>query len=90
MLAGRTQSEIPDAADHVFVSAISGGKVYVAYGAIKTKVQVNACLPLRADFTEKTERAYKRCFTERAPKQAPFADATRQAEKLLAAALNTR
>jgi hypothetical protein len=90
MLAGRTQSEIPDAADHVFVSAISGGKVYVAYGAIKTKVQVNACLPLRADFSEKTERAYKRCFTERAPKQASFAEATRQAEELLAAALNTR
>jgi hypothetical protein len=90
MLAGHTQSEIPDAADHVFVSAISGGKVYVAYGAVEPKVQVNACLPLRADFSDKAEKAYKRCFTERAPKQPSFTEAIRQAEQLLSAALNRR
>jgi hypothetical protein len=28
-LAGRTQSEIPDAADEVFVSALANGKVYI-------------------------------------------------------------
>jgi hypothetical protein len=39
---------------------------------------------------QKGEDAYKRCFTERAPKHASFAEATRQAEKLLAAALNSR
>lgn len=36
------------------------------------------------------EDAYKRCFTQNAPKQASFAEATRQAEKLLWAALNAR
>ena len=33
-LAGRTQSDIPDAADEVFVSALANGKVYIAYGSI--------------------------------------------------------
>ena len=114
MLAGRTQSEIPDAADHVFVSAISGGKVYVAYGTIAPDVTVPACIAIRTGFNQKADQAdddlrsgkiekkahdrlgnlrhkgedaYKRCFIERAPKQPAFAEATRQAEKLLAAAL---
>jgi hypothetical protein len=117
MLAGRTQSEIPDAADHVFVSAIAGGKVYVAYGSIAPEVTVPACIAIRSEFNQKAEQAdddlrsgkfdqkaydrlgnlrqkgedaYKRCFTERAPKQAGFAEAIRQAEKLLATALNRR
>ena len=117
MLAGRTQSEIPDAADHVFVSAIAGGKVYVAYGSITPEVAIPACTAIRTGLNEKAEQAdddlhsgkidrkaydrlgnlrqkaedaYKRCFTERAPKQASFAEATRQAEKLLSAALSTR
>lgn len=117
MLAGRTQSEIPDAADQVFVSAVSGGKVYVAYGSIDPKVEIPACIAIRTGFNEKAEQAdddlrsgkinrkahdrlgnlrqkgedaYKRCFSERAPKQPAFAGATRQAEKLLAAALNAR
>ena len=33
------------------------------------------------------EDAYKRCFAQRAPQQPSFADATRQAEALLAAAI---
>jgi hypothetical protein len=33
---------------------------------------------------------YKRCFTLNAPKQPSFAEATRQAQRLLSAALNTR
>ena len=117
MLAGRTQSDIPDAADHAFVSAIAGGKVYLAYGSIDPKVEVPACIAIRTDYNRKAERAdddfrsgkidqkaydrlgnlrqkgedaYKRCFTERAPKQTAFAEATRQAEKLLAAALDRR
>jgi hypothetical protein len=117
MLAGRTQSDIPDAADTVFVSAIANGKVYVAYGSIDPKVQIPACIAIRASFNKKAERAeddlrfekidrkaydklgnlrkkcedeYKRCFTERAPKQASFAEATLQAERLLSAALNRR
>jgi hypothetical protein len=117
MLAGRTQSELPDAAEHVFVSAISGGKVYLAYGSIGLKVEVPACIAIRTGYSQKAEQAdddlrsgkidrkaydrlgdlrqkgedaYKRCFTEGAPKQAAFAQATRQAEKLLAAALNRR
>jgi hypothetical protein len=117
MLAGRTQSDIPDAADTVFVSAIANGKVYVAYGSIDPKVQVPACIAIRTSYNKKAEQAeddlrfekidrktydklgnlrqkgedeYKRCFTQNAPKQASFAEATRQAQALLSAALNTR
>lgn len=117
VLAGRTQSEIPDAASHVFVSAISGDKIYVAYGSISPEVTVPACIAIRTGYNQKAEQAdddlrsgkidqkaygrlgnlrqkgedaYKRCFTERAPKLASFAEATRQAERLLATALNAR
>ena len=117
MLAGRTQSDIPNAADTVFVSAIANGKVYVAYGSIDSKVQIPACIAIRANYNRKAEQAeddlrfekidrkaydklgnlrqkgedeYKRCFTQNAPKQPSFAEATRQAERLLSAALNMR
>ena len=117
MLAGRTQSDIPNAADTVFVAAITNGKVYVAYGSIDPKVQVPACIAIRTSYNKKAEQpeddlrfekidrktydklgklrqkgedGYKRCFTLNAPKQASFADATRQAQALLSAALNTR
>ena len=117
MLAGRTQSDIPDAADNVFVSAIANGKVYIAYGSIDPKVEVPACLAIRTgynkkaeqpgddlrsgkidrkaydklgDLRQKSEDAYKRCFTKNAPKQPSFTEAIRQAERLLSAALNTR
>jgi hypothetical protein len=36
---------------------------------------------------QKGEDAFKRCFTERAPQQPAFADATKQAEGLLAKAM---
>ena len=39
---------------------------------------------------QKGEDEYKRCFIRNAPKQASFAEATRQAQSLLSAALNTR
>jgi hypothetical protein len=114
MLAGRTQSDIPNAADTVFVSAIANGKVYVAYGSIDPKVQVPACIAIRASYDKKAEQAeddlrfekidrkaydklgnlrqkgedvYKRCFAQNAPKQASFAEATRQAQRLLSAAM---
>jgi hypothetical protein len=87
MLAGRTQSEIPAAADQVFVSALANGKAYIVFGTIKPKVEVKACLPLRADFSAKAENAYKRCFAQRAPQQPSFADATKQAQAMLAAAM---
>jgi hypothetical protein len=117
MLAGRTQSELPDAANKVFVAALANGKVYVAYGSIDPKVEVPACIAVRTsdiskaeqaqedlrsgkidrktydrlgNLREKAEQAYQRCFTERAPKQASFAEAIRQAETLLSTALNTR
>ena len=114
MLAGRTQDDIPDAADEVFVSALANGKVYIAYGSIRPKVQVTACLAIRTGYNKKAEKAaddlqsnridrkaydklgdlrqagtdaYKRCFTQRAPQQPSFVEATRQAEALLAAAI---
>jgi hypothetical protein len=100
MLAGRTQSEIPDAADEVFVSALADGKVYIAYGSIEPEVRVAACMAIRADYNKRVEAAkenyeklrqqgedaYKRCFTQRAPRPS-FAKATSQAQALLAAAL---
>jgi hypothetical protein len=57
MLAGRTQSEIPDDADEVFVSALSGGKVYIAYGSIEPKVRIPACTALRAGYNKRSTEA---------------------------------
>ena len=57
MLAGRTQSELPDAADHVFVAAIANGKVHIAYGLIDPPVQVPDCLAIRGDYIKKAEQA---------------------------------
>ena len=114
MLAGRTQDDIPDAADEVFVSAIANGKVYIACGSMEQRVQIAACAVIRADYNKRAEGgdedfrlrkidkqacdrlgdlrrqgedAYKRCFSQRAPQQPSFADATRQAQELLAAAM---
>jgi hypothetical protein len=93
MLAGRTQSEIPDAADEVIVAAIANGKVYVAEGSIAPKVKVAACIarkkaePMDENVRQNSEAAYARCFAQRAPREASFAQATRQAQALLAAAL---
>jgi hypothetical protein len=116
-LAGRTQSDIPNAADEVFVSALASGKVYIAYGSIAPKVQIASCLAIRAgynkkaedadnkfrsneidrkaydklgDFRRQGEDAYKRCFVRRAPQQPSFAEATRQAQALLAVAMEGR
>jgi hypothetical protein len=113
-LAGRTQSDIPDAADQVFVSALANGKVYIAYGSVEPKVAIAACVAIRVDANKRAEAAdeafrqkqidkkaydrlgdlrqqgedaYKRCFTERAPQQPSFVEATRQAQALLAAAV---
>jgi hypothetical protein len=114
MLGARTQDALPEAADEVFAAALANGKVYVAYGSIKPKVQVPVCLAIKADYNKKAEKAaddlqfkridrkaydklgdlrqqgedaYKRCFTERAPQQPSFAEATRQAQAMLAAAV---
>jgi hypothetical protein len=93
MLAGRTQSEIPDSADEVIVAAIANGKVYVAEGSIEPKVRIAACIaqkkaePMDEKVRENSEAAYARCFRQRAPQQPSFAQATKQAQALLAAAL---
>jgi hypothetical protein len=113
-LAGRTQSDIPNEADEVFVSAEVNGKVYVAYGSIEPPVQVPACTAVRAgfnkraeeaddklrfnqidrkaydklgDFRQQGEDAFRRCFTQRAPQQVSFAQAVKQAQALLEAAI---
>lgn len=57
MLGGRTQSEVPDAADEVFTAAIAGGRVTVAYGAIEPKVKIAACDAIRADYNKRSEDA---------------------------------
>ena len=56
-LAGRTQSDIPNAADEVFVSALASGKVYIAYGSIAPKVEIASCLAMRAEYNKKAEDA---------------------------------
>jgi hypothetical protein len=86
MLAGRTQSEIPDASDEVIVAAIAKGKVYIAEGSIAPKVTVAACVADKKAMPDNDE-AYARCFRQRAPKEISFAQATAQAQALLAAAL---
>jgi hypothetical protein len=92
MLAGRTQSELPDAADEVIVAAIANGKVYVAEGSIEPKVRIAACLANKKfeqddNRRQNSEETYARCFAQRAPREASFAQATKQAQALLAAAL---
>jgi hypothetical protein len=114
MLAGRTQDASPDAADEVFVSAITADRVYIAYGSLEPPVKIAACLTIRADYNKRAEQgdddfrfkkidkkaydrlgnlrqrgedAYMRCFTQRAPQQPSFVEATKQAQDLLAAAM---
>ena len=114
MLAGRTQDASPDAADEVFVSAITADKVYVVYGSLEPPVKIAACLIIRADYyrrakqgdddfrfkkidkkaydrlgnlRQRGEDEYMRCFTQRAPQQPSFVEATKQAQDLLAAAM---
>jgi len=96
------------------VSALANGKTYVAYGSIKPKVEIPACIAMRTSYNKKAEKAeddlrferidkkaydklgdfrqrgedaYKRCFTQRAPQQPSFVEATKQAQALLAAAM---
>ena len=57
ILAGRTQSEVPDAADEVFVSALADGKVYVAYGSIDPEVKIPECIAIRTDYNKRAETA---------------------------------
>src|SRR5450755_4939656 len=59
ILAARTQDEIPDAADQVFVSALANGKVYIAYGSIRPKVQIAACSAIRAGYNKRAEPGAK-------------------------------
>jgi len=59
MLAGQTQSEIPDAADEVFVSALAGGKVYIAYGSIQPEVKIAACMAIRTGYNKRSDQAYE-------------------------------
>jgi hypothetical protein len=114
ILAGRTQSEVPDAADEMFVSALADGKVYVAYGSINPEVKIPECMAIRADYNKRSEAAaddfqfkridqkaydklgnlrqqgedaFKACFTKRAPQQASFPKAAKQAQDLLATAM---
>jgi hypothetical protein len=101
-LAGQTQDAIPNAADEVFVSTLANGKVYIAYGSIEPSVQIPACIAMRAEYNKRAEAgdakksgdlrqqgedAYQHCFSRRATQQPSFAEATKQAQALLAAAL---
>ncbi len=114
MLAGRTQDATPEAADEVFVSAVTADKVYITYGSIEPPVKIDTCLAILADYNKRSEQAYadfqsrkidkkaydrlgdlrqrgddeyKRCFLQRAPQQPSFVEATKQAQALLAAAM---
>lgn len=86
MLAGRTQSEMPNAAAEVIVAAIANGKVYIAEGSIAPKVTVAACVAQKKAKPDDDE-AYARCFSQHAPREASFKQAIAQAQALLTAAL---
>jgi len=114
MLVGRTQDATPEAADEVFVSAVTADRVYIVYGSIEPPVKIEACLAIRADYYKRAEQGdddfrfkkidkkaydklgnlrqrgedeYTRCFLQRAPQQPSFMEATKQAQVLLAAAM---
>jgi len=102
ILGGRTQDTAPNEADEVFVAAVANGKAYVAYGSIRPKMKIPACIAIRAGYIKKAEAmaankqesfrqqgedAFKKCFAERAPKDPSFAQATKQAQSLLAEAM---
>ena len=53
MLGGHTQDAIPDAAGEVFVAALANGKLYVAYGSIRPKVHIPACVAIRNGYNKK-------------------------------------
>ncbi|MBR0754807.1 hypothetical protein JQ604_21690 [Bradyrhizobium jicamae] len=55
-LAGRSQDLTPDAGDEVFVAAIAGGKVYIAYGEIEP-VKIAACKSIMDEYNKKAEEA---------------------------------
>jgi hypothetical protein len=57
MLGARTQSDIPNAADEVYVAALANGKAYVASSTVKPKVQVPACIAIRKSYEKKAEKA---------------------------------
>jgi hypothetical protein len=59
MLAGQTQSEIPDAADEVYVSALVDGNVYIGYGAISPEVRIAACLAARDATNKRISEGYE-------------------------------
>jgi hypothetical protein len=70
MLAARTQDAIPEAANEVFVSALANGKVYVAYGKIRPKVEVPACLAIKAGYDKKADKAADNLQSKRIDRKA--------------------
>ncbi|WP_141339814.1 hypothetical protein [Bradyrhizobium sp. USDA 3458] len=69
-LAGRTQDSFPDKADEVFVAALAGGKMYVAYGEIEPAVQVPGCTAIRTDYNKKADAAAERLERKQITRQA--------------------
>jgi hypothetical protein len=56
MLAGRTQSEMPDAADEVIVAAVKGERAFVAHAVLEPKLAIAACSRQRSDAEKKAEQ----------------------------------
>jgi hypothetical protein len=56
MLAGRTQSEMPDAADEVIVAALKGERAFIAHAALERKLSIAPCSRQRADAEAKAEQ----------------------------------
>ncbi|MHC1950608.1 hypothetical protein IF803_40700 [Bradyrhizobium sp. UFLA06-06] len=69
-LAGRTQDSFPDKADEVFVAALAGGKMYVAYGEIEPVVHVPACTAIRTDYDKKADAAAEKLESKQITRQA--------------------
>jgi hypothetical protein len=94
-LAGRTQDQMPAAPDEVFVAAVKGERAFIAYAPLKQRITAPACTAAhraaekRLNQTASTEKAreendaiFLKCFAERAPKHAHFAEAVKQAKAL--------
>lgn len=62
MLVARTQDRAPEEANEVFVTAIRGGRVYVANTELKQAIKVPACAKARQAADRKLDAAEKKEF----------------------------
>jgi hypothetical protein len=80
MLAARTQSDIPSAADEVYISALANRKVYIAYSSIKPAVSVPACDAARTGIDKKSGETKENSRKNRADEDASIDKTSEEGE----------